>query len=243
MPTYRLDVAYDGTNLFGWQIQPGRRTVQEDLENALGVILRTKIRIIGAGRTDTGVHARGQVASFRIDGEISNERKVLHSLNCILPEDIAVLDFRKAPDEFHARFSAQYREYAYSIALVKPTTDRLNRWHLRYIVDWGLIDELLPTLIGAHDFTAFCASGSSTRDKRCEVLFFSLEQAAIEKVFHIRSNRFLYRMVRSVVGTLIDIGRGELPAENLQKALDTGDRSLIGDTAPARGLTLVEVGY
>jgi len=243
MPTYRLDLAYDGTDLFGWQTQLNRRTVQEDLEKALGTILREPVRIIGAGRTDAGVHAIGQVASFRTQQEIPDEKRVLHSLNGILNRDIAVRQLSRAPNDFHARHSARYRQYAYSILLQKPALRRQYSWFLRYSVNWTCIEELLPVLTGPHDFRAFCSSDSATKDTHCDIAFFSLEHKGFEKVFHVRANRFLYRMVRSLVGTLIDIGRGDLPIENLSKALESGDRTLVGDTAPARGLTMVEVGY
>lgn len=243
MPTYRLDIAYDGTGFAGWQIQPGQRTVQEELEKALSVLVREKVRLTGAGRTDAGVHAQGQVASFQTQTAIANEQRTLHALNCILDLDVSVRALARASDGFNARFSARFREYAYTIILSKSPLQRDLEWHLRYRVDWDLVASLVPMFMGSHDFSAFCASGSESRDRRCEVLFFSLETTEVRKVFHIRANRFLYRMVRSIVGTLVDIGRGELPRENLAEALKTGDRRLVGDTAPAKGLTLVEVGY
>jgi len=243
MPTYRLDIAYDGTRFAGWQIQPGQRTVQEELEKALSVLVREKVRLTGAGRTDTGVHARGQVASFRTQTDIADEPHTLHSLNCILDQDVSVQALQRMPDDFNARYSARFREYAYTIILRKSPLERNVEWYLRYRVDWTLVESLLPTFMGSHDFSAFCASGSESRNRRCEIRFFSLEADEVRKVFHIRADRFLYRMVRSIIGTLIDIGRGELPIENLRKALETGDRRLVGDTAPSKGLTLVEVGY
>jgi tRNA pseudouridine38-40 synthase len=242
MPNYRLDIEYDGAAFCGWQIQPNGRTVQEDIEKALQVLLKKEVRITGAGRTDAGVHAKGQVAHFFFEKEL-DIKQISFGLNGILKHDIVIHKMTVAPDSFHARYSAIYRQYCYKIHLGRTAIHRDFCWELFYKVDWDLVRPLLSVLTGKHNFNAFCASNSDTQNRVCDVLFFSFESNGKEIIFHIRANRFLYKMVRSVIGTLVDIGRGQLPKENLEKSLQTGDRRLVGATAPAKGLTLEEVGY
>lgn len=242
MANYRLDIEYDGTNMSGWQVQPNARSVQGDIEKVLSLLTKEKIKIIGAGRTDAGVHAYGQVANFHTEGELDIQ-KLHRSLNAVLSEDIAIKRVSMVPSVFHARYSAKYRQYMYRICAKKTAINRNYQWILSYRVDWEIVQNLLSCLEGEHDFNAFCSSGSDTKNKVCDIQFVSLEQKNGEMVFHIRANRFLYKMVRSVVGTLVDIGRGRLSEDVLQKAISTGNRFLVGNTAPADGLALVEVGY
>lgn len=242
MPRYRLDIEYDGTDFSGWQVQPNGRSVQEEIEKVLAILAKEKVRVVGAGRTDAGVHAKAQTAHFETQTDLDAYR-IRHSLNAMLPEDMVILGMRQVPPDFHARFSAKHRQYAYRISLKERALQRAYFWHVSYKVDWDKIRPLLLQIEGEHDFKAFCATGSDAETTRCNVHFFSLEQNGDEIVFTIRADRFLYKMVRSLVGTLVDIGRGRLPEQNLAQALLSGERKLAGDTAPAKGLVLVEVGY
>lgn len=242
MPNYRLVIEYDGTKISGWQIQPNGRSVQEDLEKCLAILLKEKVKVVGAGRTDAGVHASGQVAHF-ISDKPMDVRKIRNSLNGMLEKDITIHSLEEAASDFHARYSAKYREYHYHIYTGKKSLYRDYLWGITHSVDWEKVEAQLPYLTGKHNFEAFCASGSEAKTKDCNIHFVKLEKNGNDIVIKIRANRFLYKMVRSLVGTLVDIGKGSLPEENLKKALETGERSLVGATAPAKGLVLVEVGY
>lgn len=242
MPNYRLDIEYEGTDFCGWQTQKTGRSVQEEMEKVLGVLLGRETSVVGAGRTDAGVHALGQVAHFFSLRSLETDR-FKNSLNGLLPKDVTIHSVAEVPDDFHARFSAISREYRYHIRTGLTAVNRHFCWVMQYPVDWKAVKDLLPLVKGSHDFHAFCSSRSSLRNRECQVHSFSLATHGNEILFHISANRFVHKMVRSLVGTMIDIGRGWLPQENLALALRTGDRRLVGQTAPAKGLFLVKVGY
>lgn len=238
---YFCRVAYDGTSFGGWQRQPGVMTIQELLDEKARIILRQEVEFTGAGRTDAGVHARAQGAHFCYEGEIDVKRFTV-SMNALLPEEVAIFDVRPVADSFHARFSALSRRYCYYICNEKSPLLLRRAWKVGYAVDWGKMMVQLPALLGKHDFTAFCARGSNNATSLCTIRSVSIVPEGACMVFSIEADRFVYKMVRSLVGTLVDIGRGR-QALTLGEVLAGGVRRLAGTTAPAYGLVLDHVGY
>lgn len=241
----RLLLEYDGTRYHGWQRQQNAATIQGVLEEALQRLTGEKMRLIGSGRTDAGVHALGQAANFHTTSHIP--LKAFHAgLNSLLPRDIAVLEAAEAPPEFHARKSAKAKTYEYRLL------NRRNRSPLSRHYGWWLADPLdLEAMIraagvlpGEHDFSAFKASGSDNVNPVRRVLAAGWQdEPGGWLIFTITANGFLRGMVRSLVGTLVEIGRGKAPPETLPELLQSGDRRLTGPTAPPQGLFLVEVNY
>jgi tRNA pseudouridine38-40 synthase len=238
---YFCRVSYDGTPFGGWQRQPGVRTIQELLEEKARIILRREVEFTGAGRTDAGVHARAQGAHFDFDGEFDSKRFHV-SMNALLPDEVAIYDVRAVPDSFHARFSAISRRYRYYICGEKSPLLLRRAWKVGYAVDWGKMMVQLPALLGKHDFTAFCARGSNNATSICTIRSVAIEPQGECMVFSIEADRFVYKMVRSLVGTLVDIGRGR-QSLTLEAVLAGGMRHQAGTTAPAHGLVLDYVGY
>jgi tRNA pseudouridine38-40 synthase len=244
MPTYRLLIEYDGTRFSGWQMQPNQPTVQDAIEQALATALRARPPLVGSGRTDAGVHARGQVAHFRIDRVIDPFR-LRRSLNGLLPSDVVVLAVEAAPDTFHARFDARRRRYRYYVSTAPRALEHRTRVHLRPVPNFGAMRRATPDLLGTHDFDAFCRVRSATEDRVCtvEVARWIYEARPGDAYFEIVANRFLHGMVRTIVGTLLEIGRGLRPSDDLGRILATRDRREAGETAPAHGLVLEAVQY
>jgi tRNA pseudouridine38-40 synthase len=245
MRNIRLLLEYDGTRYHGWQRQKNALTIQEVLEAALGQLTGEAVSVIGSGRTDAGVHARGQAANFRTASHIP--LKAFHEgLNSLLPEDIAVLEAVEAPPEFHARKSARAKTYEYRI-LNRATRSPLNHhyaWWIERPLDLEAMDRAAQALLGQHDFTAFQASGSGIKNTVREV-FSSKWRREREDwlIYAITANGLLRGMVRSLVGTMVEVGRGKFPADHLKQVLESRDRRGAGPTAPAPGLYLVEVIY
>ncbi len=241
--TIKLTLEYDGTEFVGWQSQQNGRSVQDVVEAALQTILQTRVRIIGAGRTDAGVHALGQVASFQTETSLHCER-LGHSLNGLLPEDVVALSVEDAPPEFHARYDARARRYRYVIKRRPTAVDRKYCWSLGYHLDVGLMRQCAAEIVGPHDFRAFCNSESTTPHHRCDVFDATWTEPDPQTViFDITADRFLHGMVRALVGTVVEIGRGYRPKEDLRAILASGDRRNAGVAAPPQGLFLVEVQY
>lgn len=245
MTVLRLRLAYDGTDFAGWQVQPRRRTVQGSLESALSRILDRPVRVAGSGRTDAGVHARGQVASAEVDTGLSEERLRL-GLNALLPEDLRLLDLAFEEPGFHARRSATAKEYRYEIAqgeVLSPFLARY-RWHYRRLLDEEAMNRAAALLLGRHDFSSFVSTGGQAENHRREIrLALFRRTEAGDLVFRVEADGFLYRMVRNLVGTLVEIGRGRRPPEEMAALVAARDRRLAGPTAPARGLFLERVSY
>jgi tRNA pseudouridine38-40 synthase len=241
----RLLVEYDGTSLCGWQRQANGPTVQGHLEAALARLLSHEAAVTGASRTDAGVHARGQVASFRTERTIPLHG-VRRGLNSLLPPQIAIRDAAEAPDDFHPRFSATGKHYRYTI-LARP--DRSPRWRDRawHHPDPLSIDamaEAAAPLVGEHDFTSFRAAGctAATTTRRVEAIELSAPDPEL-LVVDVRGNAFLRNMVRILVGTLAEVGAGRRPPGQVAEILAMRDRTRAGITAPAHGLELMEVRY
>jgi tRNA pseudouridine38-40 synthase len=244
MATIKLTIEYDGTAYAGWQRQPHQPTIQGVLETALTRITRQHISVIAAGRTDAGVHARGQVASFQSDKPIPVKQWAL-ALNSSLPPDISVMSSEQAPDSFHARYSAREKIYEYRIYRhsSRPAIDRNRVWHLPYDLDIQAIRQAMPSLIGLHDFTSFQGPRASTSDSLCAISQLSLNSDLMTLIFRIQSNRFLKQMVRSIVGTLTEVGRHKRSPASIREIIQARDRRAAGETAPAQGLYLIQVLY
>lgn len=246
---YRATVEYDGTDFQGFQIQAQGLTVQGELEKAIERVAQRQVRVLGAGRTDTGVHASGQVIAFDVSWRHTTQD--LHrALNAVLPIDIAIRDLTATHPTFHPRFDARWRRYRY-IILNQPVRSPL--WaryahHVSESLDVGMMREAGRRLIGHHDFAAFGkpTQGDSTVREVMQAEWFVEYSKGIEGkllTFEITANAFLYRMVRNVVGTLLRVGRGELAPDGVMALLETGDRAAAGPPAPACGLCLVRVEY
>jgi len=238
---YFCRVAYDGTGFCGWQYQPDATSVQQTLDEAAARILRTPVRFTGAGRTDAGVHAEAMGAHFDYDGILDSYRFTA-AMNGVLPHSVAVQSVVKVADDFHARFSARGRSYRYTICLSKSPLLACRAWEVRFPVDWAFLKVELPALLGTHDFSTFCASGSGSATAECTVTDATIEKQGECMVFSISANRFVYNMVRSITGTLVDIGRGKQPL-SLETIIERKERRLAGMTAPACGLVLTAVTY
>ena len=244
MPTIKLTIEYDGTAYAGWQRQPHQPTVQAALETALTRITQQKISVLAAGRTDAGVHARGQVASFQSDKYIPVSKWAL-ALNSFLPPDISVLSSEQVPESFHARYSAKEKVYEYRIYRhsSRPALDRNRVWHLPYDLDIQAIRQAMSMLAGCHDFTSFQGPRASTSDPVCCISHISLSSEFMTLIFRIQANRFLKQMVRVIVGTLSEVGRHKRLPDSIRDILHAKNRRAAGETAPPQGLCLVQVLY
>ncbi len=239
-----LTMEYDGTGYAGWQRQSNGLAVQQVLEEALSAACSHPVSVTGASRTDAGVHALGQTAHFDTSSSIPPD-KYPFVLNTLLPPDIRVIHGRAVPDHFHARFLSVGKTYTYRI-LNNRHGSALRRntvWHVPVPLDFDLMRQSLSPLSGTHDFRAFQAAGGSARTTVRTVDTVLLDRRDDEIVFRIHGNAFLYNMVRIMAGTLMEIGLHRLPQDAFSKALDSGSRLDLGMTAPAGGLTLVQVDY
>ncbi|GMQ81414.1 MAG: tRNA pseudouridine(38-40) synthase TruA [Rhodothermia bacterium] len=244
VPTYRLDIEYDGTDWHGWQSQPDDRTVQDSIEAALSTALRQPVSIVGSGRTDAGVHARGQVAHFVLEKAI-DEARLFASVNGILPNSIAVRKIDQTYGSFHARYDARKRRYRYRICCIPIAIGRRYHWYVAPTPDINAMNQAADDLLGEHDFSTFCSSNSETKNRICSVFEARWHEADVMSswFFEIIGNRFLHGMVRSIVGTLVEIGHGKRDVDSIPSLLKSEDRRNAGFSAPAEGLTLEEVVY
>lgn len=238
----KLVLEYDGTDFHGWQFQPGLRTVQGVIEERLGKMLGEPVRLIGAGRTDAGVHAQGQVAHFHTGSRLSPD-VIQRGLNALLPPDVAVLRSETVLDAFHARFDARSRCYRYRISRRRRAVGRAYAWSVSYSLDVEAMQRAAQAFPGRQSFASFCNVASERSGYICHVTACSWSAHDEDLFFEVASDRFLRGMVRTMVGTLLEVGRGKMSVEAVQDALRAQDRRASRLTAPAHGLCLVRVDY
>ena len=237
----KLTIEYEGTNFLGWQIQKKGRTIQGEIQKTLEKLLKEKINLIGAGRTDAGVHALGQVANFKTDNRLGVEQ-ILGALNNLLPKDIVIKKAQEMALDFNARFKAKSRVYRYRIFLGKSAILRKLVWEVFQPLDIKKMKRALRLIKGEHRFSNFGRKGEDLHDFKCQILKAKGEENGSEVTFEIEANRFLRGMVRSIVGTLVEIGRGNLGINEFAKMLNNQSRKAV-KKAPASGLYLVKVKY
>ena len=237
-------VAYDGTDFSGFQVQPDQRTVQGEIEAALHRITGEVIQIVGSGRTDAGVHARGQVFHFDTASTIPLE-KWRYILNNQLPEAIVIREVEEAAPDFHARFDVKVKEYRYCIdnGIVSDIFRHRYADHIRHPLDAARMQEAARHLIGEHDFTSFCSAKTFVEDKVRTLYDCRVEREGDLLWVVCRGNGFLYNMVRIIVGTLVEVGQGKRQPAEMPQILAACDREQAGKTAPAKGLTMWQVEY
>jgi len=255
---YAIKLSFNGSAFCGWQKQSNAVSVQEELSKALTVLLGGKTDAVGAGRTDTGVNATNYIAHFDAPEELASEAAhICYKLNAILPKEIAVHEILPAEDDFHARFSARSREYRYFIHRVKDPFAENFSWFCRYPLDMGKMNEAASFLLGQHDFSCFEKKGGGNSTSICTVYETAWETYMPDHcrlcafpysegdymVFRIRANRFLRNMVRAVVGTLVDVGRGRKDPSWVKGLIDGGTRSDAGESVPGKALFFTGVKY
>lgn len=242
---YFITLSYDGTHYHGWQVQPNGPSVQEKLQWALSTILRQEdILVTGAGRTDAGVHARMMVAHFDVEQMDFNLQDLTYKLNRLLPQDIAIQKLEQVSDSMHARFSATSRTYHYYIHTVKDPFQRAYSCELHYPLDFQRMNEAAAILMTYEDFGAFCKAHADVKTTICHITSAGWHQTSPSCwYFEITANRFLRNMVRAVVGTLIDVGRGRLSLDDFRKVIEGKRRTEAGESMPANALFLEEVKY
>ena len=239
-----ITLSYDGTRYHGWQVQPNGSSVQEKLQWALSTILRQDIQVTGAGRTDAGVHARMMVAHFDVESVDFELQDLAYKLNRLLPQDIAIQKMELVSDEMHARFSATSRTYHYYIHTVKDPFLRAYSCELHYPFDFQLMNEAAAILMTYEDFGAFCKAHADVKTTLCHITAAEWHQTSPSTwYFEITANRFLRNMVRAVVGTLIDVGRGRLSLDDFRKVIEGKRRTEAGESMPANALFLEDVQY
>ena len=239
---YFIYLAYDGTNYHGWQIQPNGDSVQETLMRALSTFLRREIEVVGAGRTDAGVHARLMVAHFDDDREL-DVAQVTDKLNRLLPSDIAVYDVKRVRDDAHARFDATSRTYKYYIDKTKDPFTYPFAWKAYPLPDIQAMNEACRVLFDYTDFTSFSKLHTDVKTNNCIIYEAQWEETDKQLIFTVKANRFLRNMVRAIVGTLIDVGRGKLTPEDVRKIIESKNRCNAGTSVPAQALFLCHIEY
>ena len=239
---YFIELAYKGKNYFGWQRQPNEISVQEVLEDKLSVILREKIVVVGAGRTDTGVHAKQMYAHFDFSGEIELE-KFTFKLNSFLPKDISVYRIFPVKDDAHTRFDATSRAYEYHIHLGKNPFLTDDTHQIYHELDLDKMNEAAKLMYDYTDFKCFSKSNTDVRTYNCDVMNAVWEKKDNQLIFHVKADRFLRNMVRAIVGTLLEVGVGKKNVEDFKQVLESRDRRQAGTSVPAQGLYLTEIVY
>lgn len=240
---YFITFSYDGTAYHGWQIQPHSVSVQEEIQKALSTLLRRPMEVVGAGRTDTGVHARKMFAHFDSEYELECPQLV-YKLNKLLPRDIAVQQVERVADGMHARFSAKSRTYHYYVHLDKNPFLRSYSWQVYGNPDFELMNRAAAVLMEYTDFTSFSKVNTDTKTNDCTITEAHWDRVADGQWrFTITANRFLRNMVRAIVGTLMEVGRGRMTIEQLRNVVDAKDRCRAGDSVPGNALFLVDVKY
>lgn len=238
-----ITLSFDGTNYHGWQIQPNSDSVQQRLQEALSTLLRQPVEVVGAGRTDTGVHARMMVAHFDWE-ELIDGKQLAYKLNKFLPQDIAVQEVRLVDEEKHARFSATSRTYHYFIHTRKDPFLQAYSWQIPFALDFEKMNEAAKVLLEYKDFTSFSKVGTDVKTNLCDLREAFWEEVAPGRWrFTITANRFLRNMVRAIVGTLVEVGRGRINIEEMRQIIEAKDRCQAGESVPAKALFLVDIKY
>ena len=244
MTRYFIFLSFRGTAYYGWQLQPGKHTVQGVLAKALSTVLKAPTAVTGAGRTDTGVHASFFCAHFdAVSDDLHEEGQIIYNLNSLLPDDIAVSRIMKVRPEANARFDALSRTYRYTITRVKDPFVSDTAWLLYWPLDTALLNEASAILLRYSDFTSFSRLHGGNKTNICRVTHAHWDEEPGRLVFTITADRFLRNMVRAIVGTLVPAGRGKLSAADFEAVLDGRSRGLAGQSAPAHGLSLVAIEY
>ncbi len=244
MTRYFIQMSYDGSNYHGWQVQPNASTVQEQVEKVFSTLLKEEVKVVGAGRTDTGVHASYFVAHIDTSQEDLEQRENFkHQLNKFLAEDIVVHSITKVHQDLHARFSAKFRTYHYRINRAKPLFNRLYNYYFYGELDVEQIQEACDLLLTSKDFTSFSKHHTDVKTNDCKIIEAKWSATEESYLFEIKADRFLRNMVRSIVGTLIDVGMGKTSVDEFREIIEAKDRGRAGTSAPARGLFLVDIGY
>lgn len=244
MGRYFIKLAFKGTNYHGWQIQKKDITVQEVINKAIGTILRENINVTGAGRTDTGVHASCFYAHFD-SNKMSTEKTdhFLFKINNFLPKDIAIYDIFSVPDKAHSRYSAKSRTYKYYISKIKNPFNNEFSYYLFYHLDVELMNKACNALYEYSDFTSFSKTNTQVKTNLCEIYHASWKEDKEEIVFTIKADRFLRNMVRAIVGTMIDLGRGKINTNQFREIIESKNRSNAGYSVPPNGLFLTDITY
>ena len=238
---YFIEFSYNGTNYHGWQKQPNANTVQEEMEKCMSVLLQEEIELMGAGRTDSGVHATQMFAHFDSDTIIDTE-KIVSKLNSFLPSDISIVRIFSVKEDIHARFTAIGRTYKYYVSTEKNIFNP-NTYLFFKKLDVDKMNEACKYLMGEQDFTSFSKLHTDTFTNNCDITKAIWEQEGVNFVFTISANRFLRNMVRSVVGTLLDVGYGKIEVEEIKIIIEKKDRCSAGTSVPAKALFLTQVKY
>lgn len=242
MRNIKLLIEYDGTKYAGWQKQENDRTIQGEIEAALHQILQEEVNLIGAGRTDAGVHARGQVGNFRAERKLHVD-VIKGGLNAILPDDIVIHRVEEVPLEFHARYSAKERTYSYLITRKLTALMRNFAWYVKFNLDLELMNRVAALIVGEHDFSSFCKGNAENQDHQCRVFTSQWNNDGTMLKYTISANRYLYGMVRALVGTMVDVGRCYTQFDEFSNILLKKDRAEAGMSAPAHGLVLEKIYY
>lgn len=239
---YFIEFAYNGKNYCGWQYQPHSPSVQETLNKALSILLRTTIDVVGAGRTDTGVHARQMFAHFDHE-EIADTNKLVQKLNAFLPQDIVVYRLIPLHDDAHARFNATRRTYEYHIHTYKDAFDNEGSWYHFHTLDVEKMNEAAKLLFDYTDFKCFSKTHTDVRTFNCDIMEARWDVQGNKLVFTVSADRFLRNMVRAIVGTLVNVGLGKISVDDFKSIIESRDRNKAGFSVPAHGLYLTKVIY
>lgn len=242
MNNFKLTIQYDGTNYSGWQIQSNANSIQKEITNAIKIILKEDVKLIGSGRTDAGVHAIGQVANFKTDKEI-DLYKFQFQLNSILPEDISITAIQKVDEKFHSRFDAKKRTYLYLISQFKSPFFKKYSYFYPQQINLEKLNELSNIFLGKKDYSSFCKKMSEVENKICNVYEISWFTQYDLIIFKIAADRFLHGMVRAIVGTLLNSLKQDNPELYIQQIFESSNRETAGEAVPAKGLFLYKVEY
>ncbi|CCQ93516.1 tRNA pseudouridine synthase A [[Clostridium] ultunense Esp] len=244
MVNIKLTIQYDGTSYCGWQKQKNGNSIQEEIERAIKLITGERVNLIGSGRTDSGVHAKGQVANFLTDSNIPVDR-FKFALNSKLPRDISIIDSRRVDEKFHSRFDAIRKRYQYIIynKKIRNPLYRNFAYHVPYFLNYKEMEEATKYFLGSHDFSSFMASNSNVKTTIRTIYTFTIKRTGDLIIFSIEGNGFLYNMVRIIIGTLVEIGSGKLKSDSIPYIIHSKNREAAGYTAPPEGLYLEKVFY